>query len=96
MTVHLGGFQQAATALTGVTGRSYSRQAIQGLWKRRIQSNNGFPDLHRYVINGKEKAYFNIQEIINWGKKHREADHRPQALANIQARKHAAGTDKDE
>jgi hypothetical protein len=94
MTVLLGGFQQAATTLTAVSGRTYSRQAVQGLWKRRTQSNNGFPSLHNYVINGKEKHYFNLQEVINWyNSKKPEADHRPQALANIKARRNrAAGT----
>jgi hypothetical protein len=94
MTIPLGGFQQAATTLTEVSGKHYSRQAVQGLWKRRNQSNNGFPNLHHYVINGKDKYYFNLQEVINWYKsKKPESDHRPQALANIQARrKHATGT----
>lgn len=94
MTIPLGGFQQAATTLTEVSGKTYSRQAVQGLHKRRHQSKNGFPELHHYVINGKEKYYFNLQEVINWYKSRTaEKDQTPQALANIKARRdRAAGT----
>jgi hypothetical protein len=88
MAIRLGGFQEVATLLTNLSGRSYSRQAVQGLWQRRLKSQSHFPDMHDYVINGTPKKYFNLAEIQKWYKaRHPEANHRPQALANIEARR---------
>lgn len=64
--MNLGGFQQAARELTRISGKNYSRQAVQGLWGRRLKTNSGFPELHTHTINGKEKHYFDLDEITHW------------------------------
>jgi hypothetical protein len=63
---HLGGYQEAARKLAEISGRSYSRQAVQGLWERRIRSGNGFPELHVVHINGHEHEYFDLDEVACW------------------------------
>lgn len=60
----IGGFQEAATFLTSLAGRPYSRQAVHQLWKRR--NVNGFPDMGKYRVNGHVKLYFNMDDITRW------------------------------
>jgi hypothetical protein len=64
MMLHLGGFQETADYLSVLTRRSYSRQAVHQLWKRR--SVNGFPDRKQYLINGYTKQYFDMEDIHKW------------------------------
>lgn len=60
----LGGFQEAATVLSHLTGRQYARQGIQQMWKRRAV--NGFPDRKRPVINGHTRLLLDMQEVADW------------------------------
>jgi hypothetical protein len=60
----LGGFREAADTLTGLSGRRYSRQGVQQLWKRR--GTNGFPDLREISINGKPKRLFDMEDVADW------------------------------
>ncbi len=65
MTVQrLGGFSEAARALTVMTGKSRSRQGVYKTWLRR--GVNGFPEQHEYEINGKIKNFFDIAEVLAW------------------------------
>jgi hypothetical protein len=75
MEQHLGGFQHAAHKLTEVSGRSYSRQAVQGLWERRAKSGNGFPELHVFYINGRRHLYFDLGEVAYWYNLRHAKDH---------------------
>lgn len=71
ITLHLGGFQEAADYLSVLAKRPYSRQSVHQLWKRR--NVNEFPDRKEYLINGYIKLYFDMEEIKNWyqGYEHR-------------------------
>lgn len=60
----LGGFQAAAELLTDLSGRNYSRQGVQQLYKRRAV--NHFPALAAYQINGKMHMYFNLRRVKSW------------------------------
>jgi hypothetical protein len=62
--LRLGGFQEAASCLTTLSGRPYSRQAVHQLWKRR--DLNGFPEMGSYHVNGHVKLYFNMDDITRW------------------------------
>lgn len=63
-TKTLGGFQEAAALLTRLSGRNYTRQGVQQLWKRRAV--NGFPDRDAWNINHKDKLYFDLEDIAEW------------------------------
>jgi hypothetical protein len=60
----LGGFQTAADVLTQISGRPWSRQAVQQLYLRR--KVNGFPSMYNYSINGKVKKFFRIRNVETW------------------------------
>jgi hypothetical protein len=64
MAIHLGGFQEVAHHLTKTFGKSYSRQAIQALWERRLK--NGFPEMEEFTINGHTKKYFLLADVTRW------------------------------
>jgi hypothetical protein len=69
----LGGFQTAADVLSDISGRRWSRQAVQQLYVRR--KTNRFPQMYEYSINGKPRKYFRIKNIRDWytGEKYRAA-----------------------
>lgn len=60
----LGGYQEAAEILSGLSGKKYSRQGVQQMFARR--ASNGFPDRHTYVINGRIKQLFRLQDVEDW------------------------------
>ena len=60
----LGGFQEAAALLTRLSGRNYTRQGVQQLWKRR--HSNGFPERAAWNINHREKLLFDLDDITRW------------------------------
>lgn len=60
----LGGYQEAAEVLAGLSGKRWSRQGVQQMWKRRAV--NGFPDRESFVINGALRPLFRIQDVIDW------------------------------
>jgi hypothetical protein len=68
MTVHLGGFQEAAHHLTKLSGEPRSRQSVMRLWERRLF--NGFPDMENFVINGHQKKYFLLSDVTTWWRSH--------------------------
>jgi len=61
---NLGGFQEAAALLTRLSGRNYTRQGVQQLWKRR--DVNGFPDRQSWNINHRTKLLFDLDDIADW------------------------------
>lgn len=61
---NLGGFQEAADLLARLSGRNYTRQGVQQLWKRR--DVNGFPDRLSWNINHRAKLYFDMDQIAEW------------------------------
>ena len=65
-TPDLGGFQYTADFLSVLAKRPYSRQAIQGLWKRGREGKNDFPDRKKYSINGYVKYLFDMEDIREW------------------------------
>ena len=65
----LGGFQEAASVLSALSGRTYSRQGVQQMWKRR--EFNGFPDRGSWSINGKVRELFDLDEVEAWYHMHR-------------------------
>ena len=64
MATELGGFQTAADVLTQISGRHWSRQAVQQLYIRR--KVNGFPQMYSYSINGTVKKFFRIRNVETW------------------------------
>lgn len=63
-TINLGGYATVAKRLIILSERGYTRQAVEGLYKRR--SSNGFPEIKTVIINGFEKHYFDLDEIDQW------------------------------
>lgn len=61
-----GGFQYVADRLSEWSRRSYSPQAVRGLWQRGREGKNNFPDRKKYVINGNVKYYFDMKTIQGW------------------------------
>lgn len=66
----LGGFQEAADLISTLSHKSYSRQGVHQLWKRR--DYNGFPERKELSINGFHKKYFDLEEVKEWWE-HRNA-----------------------
>jgi hypothetical protein len=67
LTTPVGGYQAAAHLLHVLTGRTYSRQAAQGLHTRR--NDNSFPDKQQFrVISSKMVEVFNLNEVEAWQK----------------------------
>jgi hypothetical protein len=62
--IELGGFQAAANLLTDLSGREWSRQSVQQLYKRR--KINRFPPMVSYSINGKIHKYFPLRNVSAW------------------------------
>jgi hypothetical protein len=62
--IELGGFQAAAETLTEISGRQWSRQAVQQLYKRR--KINRFPPMVSVSINGKPHKYFILRNVNAW------------------------------
>lgn len=60
----LGGFQDAANALSALAGHVYTRQGVHQLWKRR--ESNGFPDQQEWLINGFTRHYLDLDEVTDW------------------------------
>jgi len=60
----IGGFACTARHLKKISGRNYSRQAVQGLWARR--NKNGFPDFHVFPINDRDCHYLLLSEVTTW------------------------------
>jgi hypothetical protein len=69
----MGGFQHAARHLKKISGRNYSRQAVQGLWGRR--DKNGFPEFHIFPINGRDHHYLILNEVENWYRQRQTRSH---------------------
>lgn len=71
LAVPVGGYADAAVKLRELTGRTYSRQAAQGLYDRRVI--NGFPEKRDFrVLTGKIVRAFSLTEVEEWQRRRRD------------------------
>lgn len=62
--VFYGGYSHAARFLIERRGENFTRQGVYMWWTRR--DHNGFPEMHVLLINGRERKFFNLEEVLAW------------------------------